>query len=258
MELPACLIPEGFSECSEVQVAALASIQDADTLKVEPLTCEDWELLETAAEFLEDGALLRQVSVVYSAQTIPLWVGGHDFAWIRILPENFHHRSSVWPGSNNNQSSCLRLVRDIRVVVAPKARRKHEPRSCTPLRVFPTKEDYSTPMNQLAAVLGKEQVSTTPGTILLCPATKLSIPGLNADDTNALVLLWNAANGSSSPDTTTQSCVLQVAFSNGIPENHVGEFLLAIAVMQYRSAFHIKEDPNHANSENRMWTKTSN
>lgn len=237
LELPTSIIPEGFADISEVQVAALASIKDADILNVEPLTCEDWELLETRAEFLEHGALLQQISVVYSGQVIPLWVGGKDVAFIRVLPDNFGENDSAWPdptmdSTTSGQGSvssewfcCLRLVRDTRVCVSPKPRQKLESPLSLPLRVYPTMDDYSKPMNELAEALGKRQAFTTPGTALMNAVTRSKIPGLNPDDKTALILVWNAAAGLD-PDNLSagKSCLMQVIFCDDIPENHIGMF----------------------------------
>lgn len=226
LDLPACMIPKGVMENSRVSVAVVASIQDAATVNVEPLTCDDWELLETAAEFLEDGALLQQVSVLYSNQILPLWVGRKDVAWIRVLPDSFGQRTSVWPSGDNEPDDCCRLVRDTRVVVAPKTRRKNGPLSSPLLRVFPTRQDYSVATNKLAEWLGKMQVSLTPGTVVLNPATRHQIQGLGQEESAALVAVWDTANGSFSDDSS-RSCILQVAFSDLVPPEHLGELLSA-------------------------------
>jgi Peroxisome biogenesis factor 1, N-terminal len=225
LDLPACLIPKGCSENSYVAVEILTSIQDAETLHVDPLTCEDWELLETRAQFLEDGALLQQVTVVYSEQILPLWVGKQDVAWIRVLPENFTtEKVSGWPSSDEGESEeCIRLVRDTRVIVRPKTRREGEPLSYPCLRVFPTRQDYSTPANKLAESLGKKQVSTSPGTVVLHPEMRLQIPGLGLDDSSAVVVVRNSGMGSPPTDDPTHACILQVVFSDLVPAQFIGK-----------------------------------
>ena len=236
LELPASLIPDGCSDHAMVHVAALASVRDAEMLQVQPLTSADWELLETRAEFLEEGALLQQVSIVYAGQLIPLWVGAKDVAWIRVLPDNFEGtQDSVWPEldaaasqgsclslSATTCTGCLRLVRDTRICVAPKPRRPKEPSSMSPpLRVYTTQDDYCMPMLRLAESFGKRQVAATPGTVVVASAMKARIPGLQTDDSRALVVLWNAANGADSD--MSPSCVLQIAFCDDIPERHIGK-----------------------------------
>lgn len=229
LELPPALIPDGCLEQGDdnriVHVKALSFVRDAQILQVEPSTTADWELLETRAAFLEDGALLQQVSIVYAGQVIPLWVGFKDVAWIRILSVNFEREDSVWPeldagpGCQSTATECLRLVRDTRISVAPKPR-LHTSQSSPPLRVYTTQNDYGTPMLNLAESMGKRQVSTTPGTVLIHSALKAQIPGLQDDDENALVLLWNAANESAPPDANL-SIVLQLQFCVDIPERHI-------------------------------------
>ena len=234
LELPGCLIPDECGDYSTVHVSVLASVQDADMLQVEPLTSADWELLETRADFLEDGALLQQVSIAYAEQHIPLWVGAKDVAWVRVLPCNFggESKDSVWPETCDDTSQkkapstvnngCVRLVQDTQICVAPKPRRKKDASLSPPLRVYTTKSDYSTPMLELAESFGKCQVATTPGTVFLSSAMKALIPGLQADDSSALVVLWNAANGSDL-DTSSPSCVLQIAFCDDIPDLCIGK-----------------------------------
>ena len=228
IDLPASIIPRGIDDGATVTVLALDSIQDAHTVNVEPLSYEDWELLETGAQLLEDGALLRQVSVLFPGQILPLWVGRKDLAWVRVLSDSFQQPVSAWPttakfASEFQSESCFRLVQDTRLVVAPKARPKTHSSHSSPLRVFPTIEDYSVTMIKLAESLGKVQVRTTPGTVLVNGATKLCIPGLATDDSAALVVVWNASRGSSCVGLS-RSCILQVMFSDMVPLEHVGEF----------------------------------
>jgi len=231
------MIPAGFGENSHVQVAALATLEDADSLNVDPLTCEDWELLETRAEFLEEGALLRQVSVVYPGQVLDLWVGAKDSARIRVLPENFDVvDDSPWPPLPDEEnvyddisspSRCLRLVRDTRLCVTPKPRAagdRSSPQTSPPMRVYPTKDDYSKPMNDIAEALGTPQIKTTPGTAVVHPTIKAKIPLLNPDDTSALVVIWGEVNGPQSPNAQQKnSCVVQLVFSDEVPEGDIGE-----------------------------------
>lgn len=235
MELPGSLLPDRITENSTAHVVALPYVQDADILQVEPLTTSDWELLETRADFLEDGALLQQVSIVYSEQRIPLWVGANDVAWIRVLPSNFCEAltDSVWPETVDEKSQgnvtsaacmgCRRLVQDTQICVAPKPRIKQKSLLSPPLRVYTTKADYSKLELDIAESLGKRQVATTPGTVFVSSSTKAQIPGLQADDSSALVVLWNAANGSD-PDVSSSSCVLRIAFCDDIPELCIGTF----------------------------------
>ena len=72
IELPSSLLPLGVKNDDFVEVEAISSIVDATVIHVEPLSWEDWELLEASAEFLEGGALLQQISVVFPEQKIPL------------------------------------------------------------------------------------------------------------------------------------------------------------------------------------------
>ena len=205
------MIPSSVSEASEVLVTALAEVRDADILTVEPLTPGDWELLEIKAEFLEGEAFLRQVSLVYPGQVIRLWVGGRDVAWIHVLANNFA------------DTPCLRLVQDTRISLVPKPRPAVDP-GIQNLRIYPTSDDYSQPMNELAKSLGKPLVFTTPGTAFVNPASKYDIFGVfeESEETPKLAVLWNASMGQSMPPIES-SCLVQIAYSGDIPKDHIGE-----------------------------------
>jgi Peroxisome biogenesis factor 1, N-terminal len=222
LELASAMIPAGFSEVCEVRVRALTEIRDADILTVEPLTPDDWELLEIRAEFLESAAFLRQVSLVYAGQIVQLWLGGKDVARVRVLVDNFA-KNSTKSSNNTAQSPCLRLVQDTRISLVPKPRPKVDP--VTPiLRIYPTAQDYSQPMNELANSLGKPQIFTTPGTAFVNPATKGDIfgPFEGSEDAPALALLWDATFGHNEPPNEN-SCLLRIAFSSDIPKHHIGK-----------------------------------
>ena len=57
------------------RVRILPSVTDAPHVTVVPLTTRDWKLLQAHAAWLEQGAWLQQVSIVYVGQVIPIHVG---------------------------------------------------------------------------------------------------------------------------------------------------------------------------------------
>jgi len=71
-----------------VSVHAIHKIANAGSIQIEPLTVSDWELIEINSEFLEDGGLLSQVSVVYPNQILRLMLSP-DFVNVRVLPSGF-------------------------------------------------------------------------------------------------------------------------------------------------------------------------
>ena len=227
------MIPEGLSltDNTIVQVAALPFIRDADILNVEPLSIEDWDLLETRAEFLEEGALLRQVSVVYANQKLPLWVGGKDIAWVNVLLENFSSdqgNSGAWPQDNSFASekmACLRLVANTRFCVIPKTKEESREKASPPFRVYPTTHDYAKPMIKLAESLGSMQVSTTPNTALIHPDTTAQIPGWRPEDKAGTVVLWNTSH-----NQDDDSIVIQIATNKNIPLQYIGKTLKRYSV----------------------------
>lgn len=51
------------------------NVPDCNTVNVEPLTEDDWEILELHAGYVEDN-LLGQVRVVYHNQIMCVWIHG--------------------------------------------------------------------------------------------------------------------------------------------------------------------------------------
>jgi hypothetical protein len=59
----------------------------ANSINVSPLSADDWEILETNSEWLEDN-LMTQVRVVAAGQILPLWV--HNLAiFVRVGKHGF-------------------------------------------------------------------------------------------------------------------------------------------------------------------------
>ena len=48
-----------------VDVQPLAEVANAVSIQIEPLSISDWELIDPNTQYLEEGGLLQQVSVVY-------------------------------------------------------------------------------------------------------------------------------------------------------------------------------------------------
>lgn len=128
------------SRDSQVSVSALAEIRDITSVEVEPLTVEDWEMLEVHAGWLENGGLLSQITVVYPNQVLRLVInGGTDTATIRVVKTG----DSTW-----EPCACGRLVAKTEIHVQPKPR--HASRASVSLRLLPCSDDYSLNMIKLA------------------------------------------------------------------------------------------------------------
>lgn len=154
IELAAGTVPEGVTH---VTVAPLASIPDAVTVQVEPLTTSDWECLEVYAELLEEGGLLQQVTVVYPNQALALRVGGEMV------------RAEVM----NTDGPCCRLLADTEVLICPKPRACSGCKQSPLLRVVPSWDDFSPAMQNLARETesGHVPIHVAPCTVLVHPAT---------------------------------------------------------------------------------------
>ena len=239
-----------------VQVLAPHSVHDATRVSVEPVTVEDWELLQLDAAWLEGGGLLRQVSLVYPDQVVPLRLSGSDVARVRVMPGDTLERTAVWP-DEDDEECCWRLRADTEIVVTPKPR----PSTTTAeivLRTIPCRQDYccmeeadddndasssSSAMLELAALLDQTLVRVVaPNTVVLHPSTLVRLQGSSLssaedevlaekeeeDDTGfiiAEVRLIDSNNGFPDseelpPETTA---IVGVATSTAVPEDCMGK-----------------------------------
>jgi hypothetical protein len=133
-----------------VTLEALPAVRNASSIQIEPLTIEGWELLEVFAQQLEEGALLKQVSIVSPRQEFSLKLG-NDLVGIRVLEDGFCHDGKA----ETCKDSCLRLVDDTEVVVTPRPRASNGAdkdvvyEESGPIRVLPNHADFSPAMKQL-------------------------------------------------------------------------------------------------------------
>jgi hypothetical protein len=174
-------VPKSFTLAhnSSAMVVPLERVSNASIVYVEPISTEDWELLEMNAEDLEAGALLNQVSIVYPGQTLVIKVNNVSLN-IQILKERFTAQSC----SRDKEFQCLRLVANTEIIVKPKPRgwensereRKRPPSKA--VRVLPHEGDLSDEMKRFHCVL-KESDPFVPSllprpppfTIIMHPST---------------------------------------------------------------------------------------
>jgi len=183
-----------------VWVRALSRIADASSIRVEPLSDDDYALIESRADWLaRRGGMLRQISVVWPNQVVPLRLFDDDddsvdnkngdgpvIARVRVLPDGFRRQGNtdgviaagIWPDDDDDKNRrdiqwehcCMRLVADTRVVVIdPPEDEEGRQRRRTAgilgnnrgalLRVCPGLGDYDIPMRQLASRLDFHLVS---------------------------------------------------------------------------------------------------
>jgi hypothetical protein len=248
IDLPASILPEGVAE---LNVSALPEVKDATDLHVEPLSVDDWVLLEANADWLEQGGLLQQVSLVYPDQILTLCAGGRDVVRVRVASTNFGPKQSLWPGDDDDTgvsstSKCLRLVADTQVIVAPKTKAAEQTRDTAKLTVVPAISDYSESILELAGLLGVSLTDAAPCCAVVHPATfsRALGPSDTSQSAFAIVTMVNDDDTESSADTS-RTAIVQVSPAEHVSEDSIGKLILPCVVAERKHSMRI----NHANSE---------
>jgi hypothetical protein len=154
-----------------VTVQAHAQIPVCTKLLVEPVSVEDWELLEVHSQELELGGLLQQVSVVFANQRLSLKLN-RDSVQVVVKETFTTEESSIWPTTHQEEweaPPCVLLVQDTEVIVEPKPRPPSEQWSTPPLRLIPCQEDWSDGMLNLARRAIITSLVVPPGCVLVNP-----------------------------------------------------------------------------------------
>ncbi|CAN0135334.1 unnamed protein product [Ectocarpus sp. 8 AP-2014] len=100
-------------------------VPTASRVCLEPLSCDDWEILEANAEHLE-GHMLTQVCVAYTGQVMPIWVHNTSLISLQVV--------SVETPGGAPAAGCVRLTADTEVAVSPKPRHRRRSREGEPRR----------------------------------------------------------------------------------------------------------------------------
>ncbi|CAG7848727.1 SubName: Full=Probable PEX1-peroxisomal assembly protein-peroxin {ECO:0000313/EMBL:CCA69948.1} [Serendipita indica DSM 11827] len=84
----------GFNEGDVLELGLVHNLPVAKSVSTEPLTPDDWEILELHAQYVEDN-LLSQVRVAANDQHILVWIMGKNLIrfrhlWIRIKGPAFY------------------------------------------------------------------------------------------------------------------------------------------------------------------------
>ncbi|TXG48256.1 hypothetical protein EZV62_027550 [Acer yangbiense] len=102
-------VAQHLAECislpdhSLVQVRVVSDVPKATLVTVEPVTEDDWEVLELNSEHAET-AMLSQVRIVQEAMRFPLWLHGHTVITFLVV-STFPKKSVV-----SAEASCLQMV----------------------------------------------------------------------------------------------------------------------------------------------------
>ncbi|XP_047960432.1 peroxisome biogenesis protein 1 isoform X1 [Salvia hispanica] len=99
----------GLSDRTSVKVRVVSNLPKATLVTVEPLTEDDWEILELNSE-LAESVILKQVGVVHEQMKFPLWLHGQTVVTFLVM--------SIFP-----QNPVVQLVPGTEVAVAPKRRK---------------------------------------------------------------------------------------------------------------------------------------
>ncbi|KAL0351545.1 UNVERIFIED_CONTAM: Peroxisome biogenesis protein 1 [Sesamum calycinum] len=108
-------IARQYADCIElsdrtvVRVRLVSYLPEATLVAVEPLTEDDWEILELNSELAEN-AILKQVGIVHDQMKFPLWLHGQTVVMFLVI--------STFP-----QEPVVQLVPGTDVAVAPKRRK---------------------------------------------------------------------------------------------------------------------------------------
>ncbi|KAI8997534.1 P-loop containing nucleoside triphosphate hydrolase protein [Pilobolus umbonatus] len=99
----------GLQDGQKVNVEFCRNVPECATVHVEPLTEDDWEILELHAGYVEEN-LLSQLRVVYQQQVICVWIHGKTL--VRLLVAELDPKQDY-----------LKLTNQSEVIVAPKVRK---------------------------------------------------------------------------------------------------------------------------------------
>lgn len=102
----------GLQDGQKVNVEFCRNVPECATVSVEPLTEDDWEILELHAGYVEEH-LLSQIRAVYTDQTMCVWIHGKTL--VRLVVAEL-----------DPKQGHLKLTNTSEVIVAPKVRRKEQ------------------------------------------------------------------------------------------------------------------------------------
>lgn len=101
----------GLQDGQKVHVEFCRNVTECKTVSVEPLTEDDWEILELHAGYVEEN-LLSQIRVVYTNQVMCVWIHGKTL--VRLVVAEL-----------DPKLSHVKLTNMSEVIVAPKVRKQH-------------------------------------------------------------------------------------------------------------------------------------
>lgn len=174
-QFAATLIPGGLLEGSQVSIELLRDLPTATSVSVTPLSADDWEILETNADFVETN-LLNQVRAVTPGSIVGCWVGGTTL--IKFIVGTFRffsllnfvldcilstEKTPSLDATVPTATPALLLTSDTELVVAPKTRFALPPSTTT------KSHDLTTPSTSTSTKSQEEWESLTRRLVRLLP-----------------------------------------------------------------------------------------
>ncbi|KAH9795822.1 peroxisome biogenesis protein 1 [Citrus sinensis] len=233
-----------FAECISladhtiVQVRVVSNVLKATLVTIEPLTEDDWEVLELNSEHAE-AAILNQVRIVHEAMRFPLWLHGRTIITFHVV--------STFP-----KKPVVQLVPGTEVAVAPKRRKnnvkKHEDSYMQAfnestsiakalLRVQDSDEGLSHKCNVKGVELGVALTSVafinpeTAENVSLCSLELVAIlprlsskennPENNAPRIKSNLTSKEISGGASTDKKECRQAVVHLLFSDSVAKGHV-------------------------------------
>ncbi|KAM0912730.1 hypothetical protein ACQ4PT_012609 [Festuca glaucescens] len=105
-KVAACIM---LPDNTKASLSAVSVLPKAKFVSVEPVSEEDWEVLELNSELAEE-AILKQVGIIYDGMKFPLWLHDHNIVEFLVV-------------SASPSNSIVQLVPGTEVAVAPKKRK---------------------------------------------------------------------------------------------------------------------------------------
>ncbi|XP_014757702.1 peroxisome biogenesis protein 1 isoform X2 [Brachypodium distachyon] len=98
-----------LADNTKAALSAVPVLPKAKFVSVEPISEDDWEVLELNSELAEE-AILKQVGIVYGGMKFPLWLHNHNVVEFLVV-------------SSSPSNSIVQLIPGTEVIVAPKKRK---------------------------------------------------------------------------------------------------------------------------------------
>ncbi|KAG0145472.1 hypothetical protein CROQUDRAFT_78787 [Cronartium quercuum f. sp. fusiforme G11] len=106
----------GWQENDRLSIKFHHGMAVAKTVNVDPLTVDDWEILESNPQYLEDH-FLTQIRVLAESQTLLVWLYGKTVIRVKVSSVHASHSSP-----NSTPHTPYLLTNETEVIVSPRSR----------------------------------------------------------------------------------------------------------------------------------------